>query len=229
MKENRLPQFLKKGDKAIIVSPSGNTEIKYIEGAKSVLESWGLNVEIARYATNSLGRFCGTINERLSDLQSAMDDDEAKLILCSRGGYGAVHLIEELNFWKITNNPKWLVGYSDITVIHQAFLRQGIISLHAPMSRHLTEDAKDNASLYLKEILFGNIPEFITEGNILNREGEAEGILFGGNLAVLCSLIGSAYAQFPKDSILFIEDIAEPPYKIDRMIWTFKLARKSVV
>lgn len=224
MERNRLPDFLKHGDKALIVSPSGNIEIKYIDGGKVILEDWGLSVDIALHAANSYGRFCGTIEERLSDLQSAMNDTSVKLIFCSRGGYGVVHLLDKLDFTKINKNLKWLVGYSDITALHQIFLHNNIISLHAPMSRHLTEEGNDQSSKYLKNILFGKIPEYTIEPHPLNIEGKAEGTLFGGNLAVLCSLIGSNYLRTPENGILFIEDIGEAPYKIDRMMWTLKLA-----
>lgn len=225
MEKNRLPGFLKQGDKAVIVSPSGNIEVKYINGSKVVLEDWGLAVEIAPHAANSYGRFCGTIEDRLSDLQSAMNDTSVKLIFCSRGGYGSVHLLDRLDFTKINKNTKWLVGYSDITALHQIFLHNNIISLHAPMSRHLTEEGNDQSSKYLKDILFGKIPEYTIEPHPLNIKGKTRGTLFGGNLAVLCSLIGSSYLRTPENGILFIEDIGEAPYKIDRMMWTLKLTK----
>jgi len=219
------PAFLKKGDKAIIVSPSGNINPRLIDEATDKLNEWGLHVEIAAHSKNQSGRFCGSIEERLSDIQNAMDDEEAKLILCSRGGYGCVHLIEELNFDKIKKKPKWLVGYSDITVLHQLFLHNNIVSLHAPMAKHIAkEDINNSSTLFLKNLLFGSVPEYTIENHKLNIEGKTEGVLFGGNLTVLCSLIGSKYFQAPENGILFIEDIGEEPYKIDRMMWTLKLS-----
>lgn len=219
-----LPPYLKKGDKAVIISPSGATDDLYIDGAKAVLEQWGLEVNVALYARGKHGRFGGTVEERLYDLQSAMDDKDIRLIFCSRGGYGIVQLLEKLDFTEIKKYPKWLTGYSDITALHVAFLQNGIMSLHAPMARHLTEDANDTASFYLKQILFSELPGYVTAPHILNREGNTKGRLFGGNLAVLSGLIGTCYMNVPKNGILFIEDIGEAPYKIDRMMWQLKLS-----
>lgn len=225
MNENIRPDFLRQGDKAVIISPSGNIAPELIDKAVIQLQNWGLNVEVSPHAKNQHGRFCGTIKERLSDIQNAFDDEDTKLILCSRGGYGCVHLVEKLNFEKIKQTPKWLVGYSDITVLHQVLLQNNIVSLHAPMAKHIVEEDSNNISTqYLKELLFGNIPEYKIDAHPLNIEGNAEGILFGGNLAVLCSLIGSKYLQVPESGILFVEDIGEDPYKIDRMMWTLKLS-----
>ncbi|MFR9164824.1 MAG: S66 peptidase family protein [Dysgonomonas sp.] len=219
-----IPQYLKKGDKVVIVSPAGYTERKYIDGAASTLSDWGLNVIIAPHATGQNGRFSGTVEERLSDLQNAMDDPDTKMILCSRGGYGAVHLIEKLDFKNIRKYPKWFVGYSDITLLHQLFRHNGIMSIHAPMAKHLSENGDDDFCKAFKQTLFGNAFEYTLPSSPLNRKGATEGMLIGGNLAVLCSLMGSDYMRIPEGSILFIEDIAEKAYKIDRMIWTLKLA-----
>lgn len=218
------PQKLKAGDKAVIISPSGNVDSEYVAGAKKVLESWGLNVWVGKYAENKYGRYAGTVAERLSDLQSAMDDENIKLIFCSRGGYGVVQLLEGIDFSGILKHPKWLIGYSDITALHLAFMQAGIESVHAPMARHLTENGDDEAACHLKDLLFDTIPNYNIEGHHLNRNGDTEGILFGGNLAVLSGLIGTPYMNIPTNGILFIEDIAESPYKIDRMIWNLRLS-----
>ncbi|GAB6011935.1 S66 peptidase family protein [Viscerimonas tarda] len=219
-----IPQPLKEGDKAVIVSPSGNIDSLYIDKAKSVLEEWGLRVEVAAYARGHNGRFAGTVEQRLADIQTAMDDAGNRLIFCSRGGYGVVHLLEGLDFRKLKASPKWLVGYSDITALHQAFLCHGMASLHAPMCRHLSENEGDKSSMYLKEILFGQIPRYVVESHPLNLEGVADGTLFGGNLAVFCSLLSTNQLTIPSDGILFIEDIGERAYQIDRMMWTLKLS-----
>lgn len=218
------PPFLKKGDKAIIISPSGYVDSDYIDSAKSILEVWGFIVEVGKYAYNRYGRFGGTVDERLFDLQAAMDSEDIKLILCSRGGYGIVHLLDKLDFTKIKQNPKWLVGYSDVTALHLAFLQNGLESLHAPMSRHLADNPFDEASKLLKKSLFEAKPLYDIPSHALNRVGEIEGRLFGGNLAVLSGLIGTPYMNVPDNGILFIEDIAESPYKIDRMMWQLKLS-----
>ena len=221
---NILPPRLKSKDKAVIISPSGCIDEIYIEKAKLILESWDLEVSVGRYAKEHCGRFGGTVEERLSDLQSAMNDETVKLIFCSRGGYGIVHLLDKINFTKIKQSPKWLVGYSDITALHLAFLQNGIASLHAPMAKHLVDDENDTASQYLKQVLFSESLSYTVDSHLLNHEGIIEGRLFGGNLAVLSALIGTEYMNVPKDGILFIEDIAEPPYKIDRMMWQLELS-----
>lgn len=224
MNKTIYPPKLNRGDKAIIISPSGSVDLQYIEGACQVLQNWGLVVEIATHAEGQYGRFGGTVEERVSDLQQAMDDSEVKLIFCSRGGYGVVHLLEKLDFNGIKKYPKWIVGYSDITALHLALLQEGLASLHAPMARHLTEDSLDAASFFLKDSLFINMPDYLIDSHPLNKEGFVKGKLFGGNLAVLSGLIGTPYTTVPENGILFIEDIAEAPYKIDRMMWQLKLS-----
>ncbi len=224
MNKTIYPPKLKIGDKAIIISPSGNVDLQYINGACKVLEDWGLVVEIAAYAEGKFGRFGGTIDQRTSDLQQAIDDPNVKLIFCSRGGYGVVHLLDRLNLDNAKKYPKWIVGYSDISALHLALLQNGIVSLHAPMARHLTEDRLDEASCFLKDSLFINMPCYLLGSHPLNRVGFVRGKLFGGNLAVLSGLIGTPYMAVPENGILFIEDIAEAPYKIDRMMWQLKLS-----
>lgn len=224
MKKYISPPLLNKNDKAVIISPSGSIESSFIDGAKLVLESWGLNVIVSQYAREKNGRFCGTVEQRVEDLQGAMDDPDVKLIFCSRGGYGIVHLLDRLNFTEIKKYPKWLVGYSDITALHLAFMKNGILSAHAPMARHLAEDAEDTASLYLRRLLFEGIHEYSIFSHPLNRIGIADGRLWGGSLAVLGGLIGTPFADVPDNSILFVEDIGEGAYKIDRMMWQLKLA-----
>lgn len=218
------PLRLRSGDKVTILSPSGYVDNNYILGAKSVFENWGLDVEIAPHANSKNGRFSGSLLQRLEDLQRAMDDSTTKMIFCSRGGYGAVHLLEHLNFEQINLNPKWLVGYSDITALHLAFLQNGLQSLHAPMARHLTDKPKDVSTDLLQETLFGRIPKYILSSHILNKTGITKGCLIGGNLAVLSALIGTPYMSLPQNPILFIEDIGEAAYKIDRMLWQLKLS-----
>ncbi|QIK60805.1 LD-carboxypeptidase [Dysgonomonas sp. HDW5A] len=224
MNKTIYPPNLNSGDKAIIISPSGNIDLQYINGACQVLQNWGLVVEIATHAEGQYGRFGGTVDQRITDLQQAMDDPDVRLIFCSRGGYGIVHLLDKLNFEGIKKYPKWIVGYSDITALHLALLQDGIVSLHAPMARHLTEDSLDIASSYLKDCLFIDMPEYSLDSHSLNREGLVRGKLFGGNLAVLSGLIGTPYMVVPENGILFIEDIGESPYKIDRMMWQLKLS-----
>lgn len=221
------PPFLKLNDMAVIVSPSGKVSPIYVHKAAEILKGWGLDVEVSKNALSETGSFSGFVEQRLTDLQSAMDDPEVKLIFCSRGGYGAIHLLERLNFNEIRKNPKWMIGFSDITALHALFQSNGIMSIHGPMSKHFSEEGESDLSvLYSKMALMGkplnyDIPK---QSSSLRRVGKATGTLFGGNLSVLTSMLGSKFIKVPRNGILFLEDIAEKPYKVDRMIHHLKIA-----
>jgi muramoyltetrapeptide carboxypeptidase len=223
------PPLLKPLDKAVIVSPAGKIDEDIIDKTAVILREWGLMVEVGENALYSVGHFSGSIEQRLSDLQKAMDDSKIKLIFCSRGGYGMVHLLDKLSFEGMIQNPKWVVGYSDITALHAALQSNGIISLHAPMAKHFADEGgSDKAVMYTKTVLTkGRINYEISaaEYSYLNRQGKASGQLFGGNLSVFCGILGSKYAVIPRNGILIIEDIGEEPYRVDRMIYQLKLAR----
>lgn len=215
----QYPPYLVTGDKVAIISPAGKIDKNFLAGARKRLESWGLIVQMGKYAGGSSGRFAGTVKQRLSDLQRAMDNPEIKAIFCSRGGYGAIHLIDKVDFTAFRQHPKWLLGYSDITLLHELFQFNGYASIHSLMARHLTvEDAEDPCTLHLKELLFGNPPTYTYAENKFNRKGKAQGLLRGGNLSVLYGLRGTPFDLSPEGTILFIEDIGEQPYHIDRMM-----------
>ncbi len=222
------PPKLQIGDKAVILSPAGKIDAGLVEKAAVVLSEWGLGVEVSENALCHTGRFSGFVEQRLSDLQQAMDDPDVKLIFCSRGGYGTVHLLDKLDFTGIKQHPKWVIGYSDITVLHAALQSNGIMSIHGPMAKHFAEEGPADISVrFTKAIVAGepiiyDIP-FANYAH-LNRKGKASGKLFGGNLSVFCGLLGTKYAKIPKKGVLFIEDIGEEPYKVDRFINQLKLA-----
>ena len=219
-----IPSYLKKGDQITIIAPSGKVNPEYVLHAKSVLESWGFCVESGEHVFTEYGRFAGTADERLSDLQRALDNPENKAIFCARGGYGVVHLLENLSLKLLKKNPKWLIGYSDITALHAKINNEGICSIHALMSSHLAkEDGQDEASLCLKDLLFGKSICYETKIHALNRTGKAKGVLRGGNLSVLYGLRGTPYDFSPENTILFIEDVGEKPYHIERMMYNLKL------
>ena len=224
MRTIQYPPFLQPGDKITIISPAGKIDKSFLKGAKRVLESWGLRVTLGKHAGGESGRFSGSVKQRTDDLQIAMDDEETKAILCSRGGYGAIHLIDKIDFTKFRNNPKWLLGYSDVTLLHELFQHNDYASIHSPMARHLSvEQENDPCSLYLRDMLFGKLPSYTSPKHKLNIPGTSNGILRGGNLSVIYGLRGTPY-DFPADgSILFIEDIGERPYHIDRMMNNLKL------
>lgn len=219
-----LPPYLQQGDKVIVVSPSGKIDQSFLKGAKKRLESWGLTVAMGKHAGSSCGRYAGTIGQRLKDMQDAMNDPKAKAILCSRGGYGAIHLIDKIDFTAFREHPKWLIGFSDITALHNLFQKNGFASLHSPMARHLTVEPEDDpCSLHLREILFGNLPAYTCEKHKLNQQGTAQGILRGGNMAVAYGLRGTPSDIPPEGTILFLEDVSERPHAIERMMYNLKL------
>ena len=223
----KRPPFLKLNDKVAIVSPAGNISPIHVKNTIDILQEWGLEVETAENALSNTGRFSGFVEQRLHDLQTAMDDPDVKLIFCSRGGYGTIHLLDKLDFRGIKENPKWLIGFSDITALHSTLQSHGIMSIHGPMTKHFSEEGNSNLSvLYTKAAISGKDLDYTipVEYPFLNREGKATGTLFGGNLSVYTSLLGSKYNKIPRNGILFLEDIGEEPYRIDRMIYQLKLS-----
>lgn len=224
----KRPAPLQFNDKAVIVSPAGKIDETLVVNALTLLKQWGLNASVSEHALCSTGRFSGFVEQRLSDLQKAFDDPDIKLVFCSRGGYGIVHLLDKLDFTAIKENPKWVVGYSDVTALHAALQANGVMSVHAPMAKHFSDEGAEDISVrYTKSILAGQPLKYcipVRRNDYLNREGSASGRLFGGNLSVFCSLLGTGYVKIPRNGILFMEDIGEAPYKVDRMIYQLKLA-----
>ena len=215
---------MKAKNKILIVSPSGAIDISYIERAKQILSSWGFYVEEGKFARGKSGRFSGTEEERISDLQYALDDKETYAIFCSRGGYGLAQIIDKIDFTKFQKNPKWIIGFSDITVLHNALANLGIVSIHGVMAKQLSELSENVESITnFKEILNGNLPEYKIAPHSLNRVGEAHGKLTGGNLSVVDGLRGTPYDLNPAGKILFIEDVCEKPYHIDRMLQNLRM------
>ena len=219
-----IPDFLTRGDGISIVSPASSIIPDYVNGSVNILNGWALSVNIALNCFGKDGYYSGTIDERMSDFRHALYDPAVKAVLCSRGGYGAVHLLDGLTD-DSARNPKWIIGFSDISALHALCVSRGVMSLHAPMCKHLAIEPADNrCTYYLRQILFGEIPEYKENPHPLNRCGEGRGMLVGGNMAVLCGLISTPYDIFLPGTVLFIEDIAEPPYKIERMLYNLKLS-----
>lgn len=223
------PPLLKEGDVVRLVSPAGVIDREFVDGAEKCLSSWGLKVITGENACNSCGRYSGTVEQRLSDLREALDDPECNAVFCTRGGYGTVHLIDKIQFDKFKLNPKWVIGYSDITMLHERLQSEGFASIHGGMARamsKLTAGCKPEVFetiLMLHDILWGNYPVYEVAPHKLNRNGSAEGNLSGGNLSILYSLRGTRYDDIPEGCILFIEDTGERPYVIDRIMNNFRL------
>lgn len=215
------PKYLKQNDKVVILSPSGKIEAQWVEGLKELLESYGLLVNVAEHALCENGRFAGTDEERIKDLQEAIDDHDVRAIFCSRGGYGLARIIDKIDFSSLGEDPKWIVGFSDITVLHNALGKVGVASIHGIMAKHITLKAEglDN----LMTMLFGGNVAYEVPAHEFNKEGEATGELVGGNLSVLYGLRGTPFDIDYRGKILFIEDLSERLYHIDRMMQNLRL------
>jgi len=219
------PAPLRPGDTIAICSPAGRIAPEKVEKAVEVLRLEGWKPVVMPHALGENGTFSGTPAERLADLRAAFADPEVRAILCSRGGYGVVHIMDDLvALPAVAADPKWVIGFSDISALHALMSHKGIESIHASMAAHILEGAgnEDNASLFA--ILRGERPAYSFPGTTDDTPGVADGTLLGGNLAVLAELISTPYDIIRPDTILFIEDIAEPVYKIERILYQLRLS-----
>ncbi len=223
----KQPPFLKEGDQVAIVSPSWKVDEKKINDAVVFLESWGLKVQLGRNVFKDSGPFAGTDQERLDDLQAMTDDSAVKAIFFSRGGYGMLKIIDRVDFRVLRKNPKWYVGFSDITVMH-LWLNEicGIISVHGEMPLNYSNLKKTPETFEsLRGLLFGSFSPLRWEGKIL-KPGKTAGEIIGGNLSLIYSIIGTPADPSTDGKILFIEDVGEYYYHLDRMLTSLKLAGK---
>jgi len=217
------PSFLQPGDTIYITAPAKAIEESVVLEAKKTLETWGLIVRIAPHCLGRAAYFSGTDAERLADFQRGLDDPTIKAILCARGGYGCVRIVEELNWTSFQQNPKWIIGFSDVTVFHQKINQLGVESIHGIMPLGFTEGSME-AKETLRKALFGELIRIEASPAKENCRGTAKGRLIGGNMTIIYSLIGTELSYDFKDKILFIEDIGEHIYKVDRMLHAFKMA-----
>lgn len=222
------PKSLNKGDKIAIVAPAGKIIKEIVDNAGRVFESWGLKVVLGNHLFNNNFQYAADDKERASDFQQMLNDGSIKAIMCARGGYGALRIIDSLNFSSFIKNPKWIIGFSDITVFHSFIQRNySIETIHATMTAGFPDDGKSTLSIgSLRKVLFRESLNYDIETHLLSRKGKSEGFLTGGNLAILCSLIGSNSDIDTSGKILFIEDVGEYLYRLDRMMWTLKRAGK---
>ena len=213
-----------KNKRIAIVSPAGAVDGKYIAGAAARLAAWGFEVVVAPHARGEHGRYSATTQGRIDDLQWAINQENITAILCARGGYGAIQIVDKIDFSPLKRHPKWLIGFSDITVLHSALLHGHFPSIHGVMAKQLTENAPSEMPVeMLRQILLGTKPAYRIAPHKLNRNGTARGILTGGNLSVLYGLRGTKYDIKPRGKILFLEDLSEKPYHIDRMMHNLRL------
>ena len=221
------PPYLKAGDTIAIVATAGIIKDKSpILKAKELAESWGLNVIIGKNTFNQTNHFAGTDQERLSDFQAALDNKNVKAIWCARGGYGTVRIIDAADFTNFKKNPKWIIGYSDITVLHSHLHNLGFETLHAILgtSMDFNEEKNKPSIASFKKALFGEPLTYSVKESNYNKMGHVKGQLVGGNLSILQSLLGSKSSINTDNKILFIEEIGEYHYQIDRMLYALKRA-----
>jgi len=221
----RLPDFLKKGDKIAITCPAKKLP-RPMDDAVALLQSWGLEVVLGETVSLSYHQFAGDDAQRAADLQRFIDDDSIKAIIAARGGYGTIRIIDDVNFDRLADHPKWLIGFSDITVIHSHLqANYGLQSIHGQMPVNIP-DASASSLQSLRKALFGQPVTYTVYPNRLNRNGNGAGILTGGNLSLLVAVLGSASDVDYTGKILFIEDVGEYLYSVDRMMHTLKRAGK---
>ncbi len=229
----KIPPYLKPGDTIGITSPAGYITLEEITPALIKLKEWGFTISIG----NTIGKkdftFGGTDEERLQDFQQILDDKNIKAIMCARGGYGTVRFIDKIDFSFLKKNPKWIIGFSDVTVLHSHLNRNiHIASIHSKMCNSfpadwgLAEPIQKETIEGIRQCLVGEKMKYNTVPNMYNKMGNATGQLVGGNLKTLESLAGSSSDISTKNKILFVEDTGEYLYSIDRMFWNLKRSGK---
>lgn len=217
----QIPPFLQPGNSIAVVAPSSTAIEADVRSGCSVLESWGLKVELGKSVFKPFGRLGSSDQNRLKDLQAALDNPEIKAIMCTRGGYGLSRIVGQLDWTRFSQNPKWIIGYSDVTILHQAAMVQGVASIHGPMVVHLAQPGQFPAVSELHDVLFGQIPALVrtlTKSSETSENEIFEGPFLGGNLTLIANTIGTPVSKPTENSILFLEEIDEPDYKVDRML-----------
>ncbi|MDY0198750.1 MAG: LD-carboxypeptidase [Tenuifilaceae bacterium] len=218
------PPILQKGDVVGIVAPARKVSREEIATAITMLESWGLKVVLGKNIFGEYNQFSGTDSERAADFQSMIENHQVKAIICARGGYGSVRILSQIDLRYLQREPKWVVGYSDVTVFHGMLNSWYMMeSIHGIMPINFPADGKPNISTEsLRNVLFGETPTYNAQAHPFNRYGSASGYLIGGNLSILYSICGSDADVITEGKILFIEDLDEYLYHIDRMMMNLK-------
>lgn len=225
----KIPPYLKKGDTIAITCPAGYMAKEKAQTCITTLQQWGYEVLVGKtLGSKSKTYFSGTDEERLQEFQAMLDEPTVKAILCGRGGYGVGKIIEQLDFKKFSTNPKWIIGFSDITVLHSHINKNyKIATLHAPMAAAFNDGGNKNKYIQsLKDALEGTKANYTCKTSKYNKTGTASGELIGGNLALLAHLVGTSSDIKTKNKILFLEDIGEQLYNIDRMLTQLKRSKK---
>ena len=223
-----IPPYLMQGDTIGILCPSGFISYEKAQTAITVLQEWGYSIKTGSTLGSQLNYFSGTDEQRLGDLQQMMDDDSIKAIFCARGGYGLSRIVDKLSFKKFKKNPKWIIGFSDITILHlHLYSNYKVASLHAPMASAFNDDGYKNSFVQsLHRALSGQKMNYQCASHPFNRDGIAKGRLVGGNLSLIAHLVGTSSDIKTKGKILFIEDVGEYIYNVDRMLCQLKRTGK---
>lgn len=227
----KMPAALKPGDKIAIISPASTPGSDNPEKAAATLRAWGFEPVIGQHVLARCHSYAGTIEERCADLRWALNDPDIKAIVCTRGGYGSAMLLDPMTHEDFARNPKWIVGYSDITALHSAMVRSGVMSLHANMGGALGgRGADDSINQMLRSVLMGTLPSYSVPAHRLNVMGTARGIVLGGNMAVFTNIGGSKEWDFldrdnfaGRDIILFFEDVSESMPRVNSMLQALRL------
>jgi muramoyltetrapeptide carboxypeptidase len=221
------PPNLQKGDTVLILAPAGiMKDTVAVEQAVELLNNWGLNTKLGKHVFTQNFHFAGTDKERLSDFQKAINDDNIKAIWCARGGYGTVRIIDDIDFTRFKENPKWIIGFSDVTVLHNEINNFGIQTMHAimPITYKPKNKEQKKARKSFKKALFGKKLKYKISNSDYNKEGEAVGQVVGGNLSIVYSMLGSKTQLNTDGKIIFLEEVGEALYHIDRMVISLKRA-----
>lgn len=220
-----IPEFLQKGDRIRIIAPSGKVSKEKVLPGIELLEDVGYEVVVGRHVFDRHFQYAGTDQQRASDFQEAMNDTQAKAIICARGGYGSIRIVDHLDFSPLLKNPKWFVGFSDITVFHAVLNKLGLASIHGAMPAFFLENKKPSKSFYsLIAALTSGISGAEVASHPLNCTGAATGELIGGNLSLIYSLQGTYWQLDTKGKVLLIEDLSEYLYHLDRMMQNLRLS-----
>ena len=219
-----LPDHLKKGDTILIIGTARARAKELIEPAITILKSWGLKVELGKNLFKKHHQFAGTDAQRTHDLQWAIDHKTAKAVLIAGGGYGTLRIIDSIDTKNLKKFPKWFIGYSDTTVLQARLAKLGVACIHGTMAFQFPKN--NEATDSIRSILFGENYSYQAPKNKLNRVGEVSGEIVGGNLSLIYALSGSVDDLNTKNKILFIEDLDEQLYHIDRMILQLKRSGK---
>ena len=223
----KIPPYLKKGDTIGITCPAGYMAAEKAQTCINTLQSWGFNVMVGKtLGSNSANYFSGTDEERRDEMQAMLDDENINAILCGRGGYGIGRIIDLLDFTKFKKKPKWIIGFSDVTVLHShLFTKVKVASLHAPMAAAFN-DAPNEFITSLQKAIIGKKGKYSCDAHAFNKQGVVTGELVGGNLSLLAHLTGTPSDINTKNKILFLEDIGEQIYGMDRMLYQLKRSGK---